>query len=142
MAEGDQHIDAVARIKKVLADRGHQIYANSNERGIGGFAFPALVIENVVSPFIADVYAERAGLRFIVEVDGQEPGQGHNSSRAKAGDHRRDQIFWDNFGIPTVRFWTNDLVGKSGRFYEDSLIMKEIAFQIYHWHEFGRPSLK
>ena len=140
MAEGEQHEDAVARVKIMLRDRGHECPENSNERGERGFAFPALMIDGVISPFTADVLAIRGYWRFIVEVDGQKPGQGHSSERAKAGDHRRDRIFWDYFGIPTVRLWTSELVGDGA--FDDPMIMKEIDFQLGFWREYGRPPLK
>lgn len=144
MTEGDPHVDAVARAKTILRLRDYHIFENSDDRGRGGYSFPEMIIRSSVGcqpkMWTADIYAERAFQRMILEVDGQLPGQGHSTEHAKNRDHKRDQIFWDIFGIPTVRLWTSELVGKTA--FDDGLIMKEVAFQLAFWREKGRPPLK
>lgn len=140
--EGDQHEDAVARAGQILENRGFERKKNSDIRGKGGFAFPLMIFENGLRvQYTTDLYFVRGySERLILEVDGQKAGQGHNTEHAKNRDRRRDQLFWDYFGIPTARLWTSELVGKGA--FDDALIMKEINWQVNYWREHGHPPLK
>lgn len=141
MTEGEPHKDAVTRTKGILRGvMGWKILENSDERGKGGFQFPNILVEGRMIQWTADICAHADGRRIIVEIDGQKPGQGHNSEYAKARDHRRSMFLYQFFGIRTVRLWVSELVGKGAM--EDSLIIMEIVFQLNHWEQHGRPTLK
>ena len=61
----------------------------------------------------------------VVEVDGKI---GHRTTRKDISNYRRDNHIWSKYGIPTVRFATEDIIG-SKKLSEEELI-HEYEYQI------------
>jgi len=129
LAEGRGHREAVAWTKTILRLRGYHIYENDWSRGIGGYKFPTIMTDKDRREWTADIFAQTpSGRCFIIEIDGQEPGQGHSSRHNKIDDDFRDRTL-QKFGIATVRLQTSWLVGDKPE--SDTQIMLEIN----HWLE-------
>lgn len=127
MTEGEAHIEAVARTKFIIRLRGDHVLQNSDKRGLGGFELPPIFTPKGVKQWTVDNMAQQPdGRRYIVEVDGHKPGQGHGTAHNMADDGFRDRFLQEYFGITTVRLWTTWLVGK-GALTNDE-IRKEIDF--------------
>lgn len=108
MTEGDSHKRSVSTLKELARAIGAKVLENhSDERGDKGWLFPKMTTEKGEKQWKADVYISYHGRRVILESDGNKAGQGHFSVHNRNDDAFRDLTFGEQFGIPTVRYFTS-----------------------------------
>jgi hypothetical protein len=138
MTAGKRHEEAVARIVN-LGEALHwkHIWNDSGPYGNRGWKlpYPLLVtwqrkpyqpIVDCMFQVATDSMHLNAKLKALVafEVDGMQRGGGHSSHRGQAKDGRKAGVL-AAFGIMTVRFTIDELVGK--RAITDSQILEQIS---------------